>query len=277
MFTLDELSARWEEKGRHGSPEERVVRSQKWMPYYSYLAKRQREIPYTTDPQAEKTAKTLVELGVLREGDRVLDVGAGTGSYDLELAKYCRQMVALDNNPDCLEVLALRAMRRGQNNIETLCTTWEAYAGEEKFDVTFSAMCPAICNVEELRRLEGMTKRTCCLIAVMRGSYEKHRMAMMKALPVVRSGGMATEALTYVNALYLMGRKPNMLTWSMHTTTETAAEKVLEQYRAYFPIFGVDDKVTTEFLTKYLEKEAPDGVLRDESVMHYALIFWNVP
>ena len=125
--------------------------------------------------------------------------------------------------------------------------------------------------------MESITRRTCCIFTVKRGSYEKHRMAMMKALPVVRSGGMTTEALTYYNNLYLMGRKPNVKCWSETFITEQSSDSVLEQYRLYFPIFGVDDGVTTQFLKEYLAKEAPEGVLHDECHMNYALIYWNVP
>lgn len=277
MYTLEKAKEHWETTGKHGSKEERIARGRLWQPYYSYLAKQQMDTPYRGNPHAERTVTYLLQQGVLNKDDRVLDIGAGTGSYDLEFARHCARVLAMDSNEDSLRVLQQRADKLSLSNIETLCTTWEEYDSQDTFHITFSAMCPAICNQEEIERMESVTSRTCCIIAVMRGSYEKHRMAMMKGLPIIRNGGMTTEALTYYNNLYLMGRHPNVKCWSDTFTTRRPVEEVLEQYRQYFPIFGVEDAVTKAFLQEYLAKEAPDGILQDECHMNYALIYWNVP
>lgn len=57
---------------------------------------------------------------VLRAGDRVLEVGAGTGAYALELARRCREVVAVDVAAGMRDHLAERARREGLANVRVV-------------------------------------------------------------------------------------------------------------------------------------------------------------
>ena len=46
MLTLEEALKNWEEAGHHGTREQRIVRGKKWLPYYAYLAQRQKDAPF---------------------------------------------------------------------------------------------------------------------------------------------------------------------------------------------------------------------------------------
>ena len=124
--------------------------------------------------------------------------------------------------------------------------------------------------------MESMTKRLCCLVAVMRGSYDKHRKAMMAQLGIQPKGGMTTELIHYYNALYLMGRQPNVLCRTMHSETAVPVERLMEQYPIYFKIFGVEEARSRAFLEDYLARNAADGFLREESHINFAMLTWNV-
>ena len=122
-----------------------------------------------------------------------------------------------------------------------------------------------------------MTRKTCCLVAVQRGSYEKHRKAMMDQLAIKPRGGMTTEAIHYINALYLMGRQPNVKFLESRFSYKIPVDRIMEQYPVYFRIFGIPESQSIPFLKKYLSKHAVDGFLEDESYLRQALIYWNVP
>lgn len=275
MYTLENCEKLWDEAGRHGSKHERMERTKRWEPYYSYLAQKTLAAA-TAEMIADPPFVThLVKDGVLTQDSTVLDIGAGMGTYALPFAKVCREVTALDPVGACLNVLWHKAAHYNLTNISCTHDFWENYSPDKTYDVTFSSMCPAICNVEELRRMESMTAHTCCLVAVQRGSYDLHRKAMMAGLQIKPQGGMTTEAIHYINALYLMGRQPNVKFQESRRTSRVAAETVLEQYPVYFEIFGVSKEHSIPFLEKYLAEQAVDGCLEDESYLRQALIYWN--
>ena len=123
--------------------------------------------------------------------------------------------------------------------------------------------------------MESLSKRLCCIVTVLRGSYDSQRRAMMAQLGIRPKGGMVTELIHYFNALYLMGRQPNVLCRTVRREASIPAEKVLEQYPIYFGIFGVPESESVTFLRDYLSRHGQDGFLREESLLHYGLIWWQ--
>lgn len=275
MYSLDECARLWEEAGRHGDAAERIALAQRWLPYYAYLAAALPEEPYTLPEEDESFPSLLIREGLVRRKDAVLDIGAGLGGDAIRFAAYCRKVTALELSGDSLRVLGRRARDLGLENIETVQKPWEEYAPTERFDLCYSAMCPAICNVEELLRMESLSTRLCCLVTVARGSYDKHRKAMMAELGVKPRGGMVTEAIHYYNALYLLGRQPEVRCRTVHRKYPISRERVLAQYPIYFKLFGVERERSVPFLGDYLDRNAPDGLLHEESHVNYAMLTWT--
>ena len=271
MYTLENCEKLWEEAVGNGTVEERIACTKRWEPYYSFLAENMKEAPVSEPPFVTH----LAQEGILTPDTSVLDIGAGMGTYALPFAKRCREVTALEPAGACLEVLNRRAKTQGVTNIRTVHGFWEQYSPDGDFDVTFASMCPAVCNTEELHRMEEMTNRTCCLVSVQRGSYDKHRKAMMAALGVKPRGGMTTEAIHYINALYLMGRQPNVTFRETRQVTPVSWETARKQYPIYFAIFGISPADSLPFLEKYFAENAVSGVLQEESYLRQALIYWD--
>ena len=276
MYSLEECEQIWDEAGQHGEPADRIRRAEAWLPYYAYIAGPMLHAPFSLEHTADGFPAYLIWEKLVRPEDSVLDIGAGMGGDTLRFASHCRSVTALELSGACLDVLRHRAEGLDLHNIEIVQKPWEEFEAQKQFDVSFSSMCPAICNVEELRRMESMTKRLCCLVAVMRGSYDKHRKAMMTELGIQPKGGMTTELIHYYNALYLMGRQPNVLCRTMHSEYGVPVERLMEQYPIYFRIFGVEEDRSIPFLKDYLARHAENGLLHEESHIHFAWLWWDV-
>lgn len=276
MYTLENCEQTWLEAGQHGTAAERVERARAWLPYYSFFAEPQKKADFSLSEDDGYFPSLLLREGLVEPSDHVLEIGAGLGVDSLRFASRCASVTALEMNEDCIEVLRHRAACCGFENLRPVQGAWETFRPEETFDVSYSAMCPAVCNPEELRRLESMTKRRCCLVTVMRGSYEKHRRAMMAGLGVRPKGGMLTELIHYFNVLYLLGRQPSVYSHTEERCCDMTAETVLKRFPVYFKVFGVGEDRSVPFLEDYLARHAENGVLREESRIHYGLITWNV-
>lgn len=276
MLELEEVLKEWEKKGHYGSVADRLERTRRWEQYYTVAARRHLGRPYETVPSARIVTEFMQKLGILQADSTLLDIGCGIGNYTIEFAKCCKTVTALDTNAVSLSVVRERAHACGLSNVKILQGAWEAYHTEECFDVTFCAMCPAICNYEELLRLERKTKQTACLLTVTRGSYEKCRKALMSGLPLKAREGMVTEALYYYVVLYLMGRQPSVECFTTEHTVKVSLQDMIERYTPYFQIFGVDASFSVPYMKQYFAQNSIDGYVEDECKMNYALVYWNI-
>ena len=274
-LTLEECAAAWEKVGGHGTKEERIARNVRWIPFYNYVAQGQLQSSAGADPHAKEVARILKEAGVLESGGTLLDLGCGTGGFSLAFAEHGMQVTAVDMDHSSLMVLSNRAKANGLE-METIRAMWEQYNPGTKFDVVFSSMCPAICDYQELLRFEGMGRKYGCLIAVSRGSYDKHRKQLMQELEA-KPKGMTTEAMWYYNMLYLMGRQPNVWNFTRHYEYQAPLEKLVDQNKVYFDIFGISPEESEPKLRKYYERYAIDGMVPDESHINTQLIWWRIP
>ena len=124
--------------------------------------------------------------------------------------------------------------------------------------------------------MESTAKKYGCLIAVSRGSYDKHRKQLMQELNI-KPKGMTTEAMWYYNMLYLMGRQPNVWNFTRHYEYQAPLEKLVEQNKVYFEIFGMPKEESEAKLRAYYERYAIDGMVPDESHISTQLIWWQIP
>ena len=274
-LTLEECAAAWETAGGHGTKEERIARNARWIPFYSYVAQGQLQSSAGPDLHAKEVAQILKDARVLESCGTLLDLGCGTGGFSLAFAQQGMQVTAVDMDYPSLLVLSNRAKANGLE-IETERTMWERYNPKSKFDVVFSSMCPAICDYRELLRFEGMGSKYGCLIAVSRGSYDKHRKQLIQELDA-KPRGMTTEAMWYYNILYLMGRQPNVWNFTRHFEHQAPIEKLVEQNKVYFQIFGISPEESEPKLRAYYKRHAIDGIVPDESHINTQLIWWKIP
>ncbi len=217
MFaTLEECIAAWEQAGQHGDLRQRIERNARWIPYYAYLADQRGNNDAAIDPHAKEVVAHLFDRGLLTLESGVLDIGSGTGNFALAFAQRCKSVTALEMDAASQQVCQSQAKQLALTNIYALTEMWEACRLNQRFDFVFSSMCPAICNLTELQKMESLSNHACGILAVTRGSYDLHRKRLMALLQVHPAGGMTTEALWYYETLYLAGKQPDVRCWSRH-------------------------------------------------------------
>ncbi|MGH3447767.1 MAG: class I SAM-dependent methyltransferase [Nocardioidaceae bacterium] len=83
-------------------------------------------------PPVDEDLDVLRDHGALTEDSTVVDLGAGTGSFAVAAASYCRRVVAVDVSPVMLEHVADLVAARGLSNVEPVHAGFLSYdhAGE---------------------------------------------------------------------------------------------------------------------------------------------------
>ena len=71
----------------------------------------------------------------MRPEDEVLEIGAGTGFYSFEIARRCRQLIALERAPGMARILRQRIASANIANIRQVECDFFAYWRETGFDV----------------------------------------------------------------------------------------------------------------------------------------------
>jgi peptidoglycan/xylan/chitin deacetylase (PgdA/CDA1 family)/2-polyprenyl-3-methyl-5-hydroxy-6-metoxy-1,4-benzoquinol methylase len=95
------------------------------------------------------------QLPLLFSGaDRVLEIGAGTGIFTLDIARNCREVLAVDISGKMLEILMNKAKAAGLENIRALKGDVETM----ELDGQFSVAC-AFSSLEYLNDLPSFIKR----------------------------------------------------------------------------------------------------------------------
>ena len=118
-----------------------------------------------TFPRFEEGDSTY-EAGMLRRaaensvdfnGKRVLDVGCGSGMYTLRLARMAQSVTAVDVADEMLRLLCQDAAAMNISNITTVCSGWDDFFTNQRFDIVFASMTPAIESDESREKLMQYT------------------------------------------------------------------------------------------------------------------------
>ena len=84
----------------------------------------------------------LARLPALFSGtDRVLEIGAGTGIFTMDIARNCAEVLAADISGNMLQLLEQKARAQGITNIRTLRGNVETMAMEGPFSVVCAFSC----------------------------------------------------------------------------------------------------------------------------------------
>lgn len=91
-----------------------------------------------------KMLRLAREHGVDFKGKHVLDLGCGSGMYTIRIAQEAARVTALDISEEMLRILMEDAQAQGVTNITPVQASWDDFVAEERFDVIFASMTPAI-------------------------------------------------------------------------------------------------------------------------------------
>ncbi|NTU89953.1 MAG: class I SAM-dependent methyltransferase [Actinobacteria bacterium] len=155
--------------------------------------------------------ETFLDFAALREGETVFDMGCGSGTLSIPLAKQGHDVIAADFSPKMLEYLEQEARDEGLTNIRTVLAAWEddwLAAGIEEVDVVVASRSIAVADLEAaLKKIDAMAKRRVC-ITVSATDSPRYDRILWDAI-----GRPAYQNHDYVycmNILFSMDRRPEL-------------------------------------------------------------------
>ena len=114
--------------------------------------------------------KQLVDKRIVTPETRVLDIGAGPGSWALPMSGICAHVTALEPSGGMIDIMSERIEKEKVNNISIVQQTWQetdlAEQGWEKaFDLVFASMTPGIDGPDAVMKLMAASSHYCYMSA----------------------------------------------------------------------------------------------------------------
>lgn len=241
----------------------------------------------TTTPEAvsrkERILSMLREAGALQTGTRVLDIGAGSGSWAISMAEMGANVVALEPSSGMIEILRKKMAAKGigPDRITIKQQTWqdvdvekEGLAGQ--FDLVFASMSPGVCDPGTLEKLMQASRNFCYLSSFSGGGWRNCYNDLWQHITGRKLEFTSWDFIYPFTHVYALGYRPQIDFNSWTHDRKEAIDEALENI-----LFFIQDitEVTSEIRQKlkaYITDQAVDGIFHQKQTVCQGVMLWQV-
>ncbi|PWR71322.1 class I SAM-dependent methyltransferase [Methanospirillum lacunae] len=231
----------------------------------------------------EDRVKTVFDLirttGLELNGAEVLDIGAGTGSFSIPLAKLGARVTAIDFSEGMLKNLKMRADKENVP-VRIMKKSWDEIDLDKEgfrnsFDLVIGSMTPAVSDPLTFDLMMNASRRVCYYSGWVNRKWDKAYYDLHKML-------FNSEYLEGVHGiylpfmyLYLQGYHPEIVISQDSWKNETTIDEMTDVIASHFLGSQIDDPQVKTTIRKYLVQHGTDGKYYEESVTTYAMMVWD--
>ncbi|HCC46727.1 MAG TPA: hypothetical protein DEQ38_01200 [Elusimicrobia bacterium] len=226
-----------------------------------------------TAAKTRRILRLLAGLGVTFAGQRLLDVGCGTGVYALPLAGVARRVLGVDSSPSMLGVFRSERRARGIRNAACLAARWDQVPAtkiRDKFDIALASMTAAVRTRADFRRMEAAAPR-CVYIGwagVRRNALlEKVYAAHGLEYKAPEGAELAQKILT------ALGREYKIRYLRDSWTRAAGIEETLAELEVSMKVNGAAFR--RDWAEKFLRRRLRGGLIRQTTRVRKAIIAWS--
>lgn len=219
----------------------------------------------------------LEREGFVRKSDDVLDIACGPGTYTLPLAARVRSVAGLDPSEGMLTAMMREAGRMGLSNVRAIRSKWEDYAGDERFDLVFTALSPGITGPETFMKMEQYSRRSCCYICFGEGSNNDLSDGLWDLVIGDSRKNRGFNVSYPFNLLCSKGRKPNVRFFEKETPASEPCEDVVKGNVEWLSLFTEMSSEMEKKVREYVMARSRDGFYEHKAKISLAALYWDVP
>lgn len=218
--------------------------------------------------------KNLLEQNILNANHSLLDIGCGPGLYDLPFSCHLKSLMCLDSSRAMIKQLKESCINRNIINIQFQITRWEEFDTDQKYDVVFSSLCPALNNPESIMRMEKYSREYCIYI-----SSANHGPSM--ALEIWKRLGKDCSFRGYdtkypYTHLKSLGRDASLRYYKNEieykqdvSTAIEMQEKFISKYRKLTPEIQ-------KIIKSVVNEHESDGIVTENKTITLGMVIWRV-
>jgi len=247
-----------------------------WQVFWELFAPTYLKIARALWPGIRELVHGWCEEGLLDQGSLVLDIGCGPGTYTLPLGEQAGKVVAMDTSANMLRMLNEEAQRQGLQNIRPYHANWNHINPQGEYDLVFAANSPAIHNRKTLLKISEASRRCCMLICYAGKETPALRHHLWQAVMGEKLQGNTSDISYPFNILYREGFFPNLRFHRQEYSYTENVDRVLENYRVYFQIFGKKGLSVERILEDCVKEYSVNGLVQETVAYKQAVMWWPV-
>ena len=250
--------------------------------FWDKKAKSYSEDKAKKNEEINPTVKLLQDRDILKKDSSVLDIGCGPGTHAIDMARECKEVVAIDISGEMLQYLEKNTEKAGLNNIKSYKSNWEDanlsdYKWEKKFDLVFANMTPGIYNYSTFKKMLEASRDYCYF----RGFLQRENQ-LWDALDreILGEGfsnkGIGDKMYYALNVLWNLGHYPEIVYGYSEWEEVRPLEEMIDLYKRKLEIYHEIKKEDQRKIENFFTFHEKDGVVVEKTRSKSAAFIWQV-
>ncbi|UNC93006.1 methyltransferase domain-containing protein [Candidatus Contubernalis alkaliaceticus] len=231
--------------------------------------------------RVQKVLQWIGQQGIQISDMRILDIGAGTGSFAIPFSKAGGQVTALEPAEKLVEILRDNMKGEGVRELSIITDMWEDINPKKEgieggFDLVFASLTPAIHDKDTLEKMITCSRKWCflCEFAGRRRNRVQEELwneIFMESMPLPEYN------IFYpLNYLYSKGYCPSLQLWREQWEEEASGEEAVENLTRHFSLYTKITPEVRRIICDYVAKHLQEGIFREEFQSLLGMTLWNV-
>lgn len=220
----------------------------------------------------EQIIDHLLNAEILNEERTLLDVGSGPGTFAVPMSRHLKEITCMDISPGMISRIDDICKKESIRNIDTLQSDWLRCEHAGRYDIVFSALCPAMNDPSSILKMEEHAERYCVYVSSINDEKTMHLEICDRIGKDFSFEGYNTEYP--FRFLKEMGRRPELKVFSERFESKMSAEEMIESeveaLSRYSGIPGLRNTVEEVILS-----HAEDGIVHTVGEIRMGLLTWK--
>ena len=231
--------------------------------------------------RVKKVIRWLRQQGIGISDMRILDIGAGTGSFAIPFTQQGGQVTALEPAEELVKIMKENMKREGVEELSIISEKWEDISPDKEgikgqFDLVFASLTPAIYDKKTLEKMNACSKEWCflCELAGRRRNRVQEELwfkIFNEDMPLP-----GYNIFYPLNYLYSLGYSPSLKLWRERWREEISEDEAASNVIKFFSLYTEVTSEIEAIIVNYLSKNEKNGHLSEEYQSLVGMIAWNV-